>query len=164
MIIREIRLKDSKCFLEMLKKLDSETKFMLFESGERKTCEDEMKKIINKKIELGSLTLIVEDKDKIVGFLSAEKGFANRIKHSAYIVVGILKDYCGKGIGTKLFKHMEIWAQKNKITRLELTVMAHNEGALKLYKKMGFKIEGVKKKSIIVDGRYIDEYYMARLF
>ena len=27
---------------------------------------------------------------------------------------------------------------------LELTVMAHNERAIRLYKKMGFEIEGIK--------------------
>jgi RimJ/RimL family protein N-acetyltransferase len=41
--------------------------------------------------------------------------------------------------------------------------MIHNEVALKLYKKMGFKIEGLKERSMIVNGEYIDEYYMAKL-
>jgi len=31
-----------------------------------------------------------------------------------------------------------------------------NEGAIKLYKEMGFKIEGLKEKSLIVDGKYFD--------
>jgi RimJ/RimL family protein N-acetyltransferase len=41
--------------------------------------------------------------------------------------------------------------------------MAHNSGAIALYKKMGFEIEGTKNHSLIVDGMYIDEYYMAKL-
>lgn len=164
MIIREIRAEDSKGFLEMLIKLDNETQFMMFEPGERKTTEEKMKNIITEKCESGSLTLVVEDKDKIVGFLSAERGFANRIKHSAYIVVGILEKYCEKGVGTKLFSNLEVWAKENKITRLELMVMTHNKVAIKLYEKMGFKIEGVKEKASVVDGKYVDEYYMARLF
>jgi hypothetical protein len=28
---------------------------------------------------------------------------------------------------------------------------------------MGFKIEGLKEKSIIVDGKYVDEYYMGKI-
>lgn len=74
---------------------------------------------------------------EIVGFLSADRG-VNRIKHSAYIVAGILKEYCGQGIGTSLFNKLMEWAERNGITRLELTVMTNNERAIKLYKKFGF--------------------------
>lgn len=41
--------------------------------------------------------------------------------------------------------------------------MIHNEGAIRLYKNRGFKIEGLKEKSLLVDGRYVDEYYMAKI-
>jgi RimJ/RimL family protein N-acetyltransferase len=32
-----------------------------------------------------------------------------------------------------------------------------------LYEKYGFAIEGIRKKSMNVDGEYIDEFYMAKL-
>ncbi len=41
--------------------------------------------------------------------------------------------------------------------------MIYNDGAIHLYKKNGFVIEGVKRKSMILDGSYVDEYYMARI-
>jgi Acetyltransferases, including N-acetylases of ribosomal proteins len=163
MIIRKIKEEDSEKFLNMLKSLDYETKSMMYEPGERKTSIEEMKLNIKNIYASNSLMLIAEEEDNIIGFLSAERGFANRIKHSAYIVIGILKDYRGKKIGTKLFKELMDWALVNDITRLELTVMTHNEGAIKLYKEMGFKIEGLKENSLMVDGKYIDEYYMAKV-
>lgn len=45
-----------------------------------------------------------------------------------------------------------------------LTVMTHNSRAIALYKKMGFTIEGLKKHSMKVDGRYVDEYLMAKIY
>ncbi|MGN0972690.1 MAG: GNAT family N-acetyltransferase, partial [Aristaeellaceae bacterium] len=57
----------------------------------------------------------------------------------------------------------EGWARANHITRPELTVERPNEAARHLYEKMGFAIEGVRKRSMLVDGRPVDEYYMARL-
>ena len=33
-----------------------------------------------------------------------------------------------------------------------------------LYEKNGFEIEGIKKKSMLVDGVYVDEFYMAKLY
>ena len=56
-----------------------------------------------------------------MGYLSAEKGSLNRIAHSAYIVVGILSEYRGKGIGTEFFRRLDIWAEEMKVSRLELT-------------------------------------------
>jgi RimJ/RimL family protein N-acetyltransferase len=163
MIIRKIKKEDSEKFLNMLKQLDYETNNMMYEPGERKTSIEEMKINITNIYTSNSLMLLAEEEENIIGFLSAERGFANRLKHSAYIVIGILKDYRGKKIGAKLFKELIEWALVNDITRLELTVMTHNEGAIKLYKEMGFKIEGLKEKSLMVDGKYIDEYYMAKI-
>lgn len=163
MTIRPIVTEDAERFLNMLKQLDHETNNMMYEPDERKTTADEMKAKIEGIYKTKSLLLIAEEDNHMVGFLSAERGFANRIKHSAYIVIGILRSYRKKGIGEQLFDKMEEWAAESGIARLELTVMTHNEGAVHLYKKMGFKIEGVKEKSLIVDGNYIDEYYMGKI-
>jgi len=163
MIIRKIETKDSEKFLNMLKQLDNETTNMMWEPGERKTTIDEMDSDINNICNSKSLRLVAEDKGHIIGFLSSERGFAKRISHRAYIVIGILRDYRGKKIGVKLFEELEKWALENRVTRLELTVMEHNEGAIKLYKKMGFKKEGLKENSLIVDGKYVAEYYMGKI-
>jgi len=48
------------------------------------------------------------------------------------------------------------------LVRVELTAFVENEGAVKLYKSLGFEIEGIRKYSGIRDGKYADEYLMAR--
>lgn len=40
--------------------------------------------------------------------------------------------------------------------------MCPNTVAKNLYEKNGFVVEGIKKNSMIVDGEYIDEFYMAK--
>lgn len=163
MIIRPIKTDDSRSFLDMLKQLDRETSFMMLEPGERTTTVENMEENIKNMGSSDSLTLILEDEERIAGFLSASRGTAARIRHRAYIVIGILKDYRGKGLGEKLFQELERWTKEHHITRLELTVMTHNEGAIRLYEKMGFKIEGMKEKSLLVNGTYVDEYYMGKV-
>lgn len=163
MVIRKAEIEDSEGLLNMLKQLDYETKNMMYEPEERKTSIEEMKSNIENMNASNSLMLVAEENEGIVGFLSAERGFANRIKHSVYIVIGILKNYRGKKIGNNLFKELVNWASDSDIVRLELTVMTNNKGAIRLYEKMGFKIEGLKEKSLVVDGKYIDEYYMAKI-
>jgi len=161
--IKEGRPDDAQEFISFLKQLDSETSFMLYEPGERKTNVEKMTHRIEE-TNKNSLLLLAEDEGTIVGFLSAERGTANRTKHSAYIIIGILRNYRGEGIGRKMLEELDKWAMNNWIIRLELTVMKHNENAIKLYEKMGFKIEGIREKSCFVNGKFIDEYHMAKLF
>ena len=161
-LVRNIREDDAKKFLSMLIQLDNETKLMLYEPGERKRDISKIRSMI-KDAHPSSFIYVVEDDGKLVGFLSAKRGHVNRIKHRAYIVIGIMKSYTGKGIGRRLFNELDNWATDNGVIRLELTVMKHNERAISLYKKMGYKVEGVKEKSVVIDGDYVDEYYMAKI-
>jgi RimJ/RimL family protein N-acetyltransferase len=41
--------------------------------------------------------------------------------------------------------------------------LVNNEAALALHRKMGFGIEGRKKHSLLINGSYVDEYWMAKL-
>ncbi|BBB90037.1 MAG TPA: GNAT family N-acetyltransferase [Methylomusa anaerophila] len=164
MEIRKIEEKDVWSYYHLLHTLDNESKFLLFEPGERRTSPEELVIRIRNAERSGSLLLVVEaGGSRLVGFLSAERGFANRIRHKAYIAVGILEEYTGQGLGGRLFREVELWARNVGVVRLELTVMAHNKRALRLYEKMGFMTEGKYHKSLIVDGQYVDEYCMAKL-
>ena len=162
MIIRNIKLEDAENFLRMLLELDKETEYMMFEPGERINDVNIQRSRIKEMLTDRNLLLIAEENNEIVGFISVERGIPRRIKHVGYIVVGIRKDFRKQGIGTRFFEELEIWARQNNITRLELTVMCNNVVAKKLYEKMGFQIEGIKKNSMLVNGKYVDEFYMAK--
>ena len=41
--------------------------------------------------------------------------------------------------------------------------MTHNHRAIARYQKMGFVIEGLHRDALLVDGRYVDEFTMAKL-
>jgi hypothetical protein len=41
--------------------------------------------------------------------------------------------------------------------------MCHNEHGIRLYQKMGYQTEGVKQDSLWVNGKYVNEYYMAKI-
>lgn len=86
-----------------------------------------------------------------------------KIKHIAYIVIGIRKKFRHQGVGKKLFEELFKWAFQNQVTKLELTVMVNNLVALHLYQQNGFEIEGCKRNSIFQEGYYIDEYYMGKI-
>jgi RimJ/RimL family protein N-acetyltransferase len=137
---------------------------MLVEAGERSISTEQQKiRIQNVKRNENSTILVAEIDNKLVGYLLAMGGTARKTKHSVYIVIGILKNFRGQGIGTKLFENLEDWAFNQNVHRLELTTVMHNLAGVALYKKMGFVIEGTKKDSLFIAGEYVDEYYMAKI-
>ncbi|MBU1297925.1 MAG: GNAT family N-acetyltransferase [Bacteroidetes bacterium] len=164
MVIREIQTNDAEAFLNLCHKLDKETQFMMLEPDERTTTVNEQFAQIENIISKDNQTILVaEHNNQLIGYIRADGGRYKRNRHSGYIVMGILQSFIGQGIGTMLLRELERWAIENKIHRLELTVMVHNEAGLALYKKMDFGIEGTKKHSLFINGSYVDEYYMAKL-
>ncbi|MCI5902316.1 MAG: GNAT family N-acetyltransferase [Blautia sp.] len=160
---RRLSVDEAEQFWHLMNQLDYETKYMLYEPGERTKNLPRIELLIRDSLEGEDFLLVAETDNKLIGYISAQKGRLNRIAHSAYIVVGILMDYRGKGIGTEFFKRLNVWAGEKKITRLELTVICENEAVKRLYTNSGFEIEGIKRKSVCVNGKYLDEYYMARV-
>jgi RimJ/RimL family protein N-acetyltransferase len=165
MLIREIQPVDAENFICLIKQVESEAKFMLMEAGERKTTpEQQHEKLEHIKQQSNSTIFVAEqEKGKLVGYLIAIGGSVKRTKHSTYLVIGILQEYRGRGIGTKLFQRLEEWAINANISRLELTVVTQNEAGITLYKKSGFEIEGIKRKSLMINDEFYNEYFMSKL-
>lgn len=162
-MIRMITPQDAEAFLRLNNQLDKETKFMLYEPGERKTTVQAQEKAIRSMLDGGHSTIIVAEQDgTLIGQITVVGSSLMRKKHTAYIVIGIKQEFTGQGLGSKLFSAMEEWCREKGVHRLELTVMKPNIAALRLYEKAGFKIEGSKIHSLVLDGEYIDEYCMAK--
>jgi RimJ/RimL family protein N-acetyltransferase len=109
------------------------------------------------------IILVAEGDGQLIGYLRATGGTYNRNRHCAYVVIGIRQTFTGQGIGKQLFVELDKWALAHGIKRLELAVMVTNYAALVVYHRIGFEIEGLRRHSIIVDDKQVDEYYMAKL-
>lgn len=77
--------------------------------------------------------------------------------------MGILPAYRNKGLGERLIMRTIVEANRLGIDRVELEVYVTNLAAIRLYRKVGFKSEGMKAKSTLIDGKYIDSMMMALL-
>jgi len=161
--IRDRKREDVNEFCEFLSKLDNEAEYMLVEKGERNINKDVILNNIKAIINNGDICYIAKDERNIVGYAIAVREKFIRTKHVATIVIGILEDYCGKGIGSLFFQNIFDRAIENNIKRLELTVIRDNIRAVNLYKKFGFKVEGIREKSTFMNGKYYDELYMAKI-
>ncbi len=161
--IRERTADDAEMFYDFITKLDNETDYMLYEKGERIITSEIIRSNTENIIKDGNFCVIALDENIIAGYLIAVREKYIRTKHVASLVIGILEEYCGKGIGYEMFNHLFKWSGTNGVRRLELLVIAENIRAINLYKKVGFRIEGVRENATYKDGKYYDEYYMAKM-
>lgn len=161
MIIRKAITEDAEKLIDLMKHVE-ESGFMLFEPDERKTAPEQFSKRIEALGE-DSAIFLAEEATNIEGYLFAMGEGVRRKRHSVYIALGVAEGQRGRGIGTKLFKALESWAKEKGLRRLELTVMETNTAGLALYKKAGFDVEGTKKDSLIINGQFVNEYYMAKI-
>lgn len=87
-----------------------------------------------------------------------------RRKHAGHIAMAVRDDWQRRGAGTALLQAAVDLADKwLNLTRLELEVQVDNEGAIRLYKKFGFEIEGTLREYTFRDDAFVDVYIMARL-
>ena len=84
--------------------------------------------------------------------------------HGGVLGMGLLPQFRRRGIGTDLIRRSLIAAKAFGFHRVELMVRERNTDALELYKKVGFKIEGVQRDAVQVDGVYENLILMAVLF
>ena len=162
--IRHASEDDAEMWLALARRIDDETRFMMFEPGERVTTVEEQRSRFRAMTASGNQAMfLAEVNGEPVGYLGAMGGHFNRTRHKVYVFVGIREGFQGQGLGTALFTEMEAWARGWGAHRLELTVMPHNAAGLALYNKMGFEIEGTARHALRVDGAYVDEITMAKV-
>lgn len=93
--------------------------------------------------------------------------FSSGIKdgHRASVAIGILQEFWGIGIGTRMFEEMIRLAKERGTTRqIELDFVEGNTRARALYEKMGFRITGIKPDAVrFKDGRFVNKYMMVKV-
>ncbi|MDZ5697303.1 GNAT family N-acetyltransferase [Chelativorans sp. M5D2P16] len=108
--------------------------------------------------------LVAEVDDHIVGHGSLMTRKRARMAHVGDIVMGVADDFVGRGIGSAILQALlDVADNWRGLKRIELTVYAGNEPAIRLYRRHGFEVEGKHVKAGFTDGEYVDVLTMARL-
>jgi putative acetyltransferase len=160
--IRSIKLEDAASINEM-RRMDGVRENTLGIFSERVTRSEDFIKGLSENDHLLVAEVDENEVKKVVGLVGLHVNRNPRLRHSAVLGIMVHADYQGKGIGTALLKKVidlaDNWLM---LVRLELTVFVENDRAVKLYQSLGFQIEGIKKYAAIRNGKYADEYLMAR--
>ncbi len=110
------------------------------------------------------IPLVAVHEGQVIGNISLEQYTRIRQSHVGTIGMGVASTWQGKGVGSRLMQAaLAVADDWMNLRRVELTVFADNEAALKLYAKFGFEREGLLRDYAVRDGAYVDALTMARL-
>src|SRR5690242_7225389 len=161
-IIRQARETDALSLIALRRRLFEETSYMLWEPGEfKQTEDDERGRIIRLNRQPNSLILLAEAGKQLVGVLSATGDERNQLRHTSVLSVGVVRSHWSQGIASRMVQDAVTWSLTAGLKRLELTVHGANIRAVSVYMRYGFEVEGLRRSSLLVDGKYINEYLMA---
>jgi len=164
----KIKLKDGReVIVRFLAQDDKDRLFRMFSSMSEKAFEWSMAPYTMDVIERwigniqNSIPLVAEYENKIVGYAVICRYMHQRRKGLGDLAIYLHQDFHRIGLGTMMTEKLLELARKERMHRIELTVVADNEIAIRLYKKFGFKIEGVSKESFFgFDEKYHDMVHM----
>lgn len=112
--------------------------------------------------------LVCDVNGRVVGEGVIRRMSPRRVRHVAHVSVEVHPEFQGLGIGRALMLAMLGWAERvpkgrdGGILRVDLDVFAVNTRAVRLYRSLGFVIEGTRKDFVrFEDGSWSDDHIMA---
>ncbi len=112
----------------------------------------------------GQHRLVAELNGKVVGSGSITQAQRPRLAHSGQVGLMVHPDHWRQGVGSVLMAaYLNLADNWLNLRRVELGVYTDNEAAIRLYEKFGFVIEGKRRAVAFGNGRFQDDYVMARL-
>lgn len=159
-ILRPMRVTDASLYVRWLN--DPEVnKFLATRELTLKAEKEKLKKITK---ETPQQHFAIETKGGItIG--GAELSVKNKRARRAELGLHIGdKNYWGQGLGKEVMNLLlQYGFKKLKLHRIELDVYEYNKRAIALYKKLGFKKEGVRREHNFYNGKFYSTYHMSIL-
>ncbi|MCE3011094.1 MAG: GNAT family N-acetyltransferase [Proteobacteria bacterium] len=163
--IRSACKQDAPMILDLSKSVIEEEAYQLTSGAEFKlTIDAEEKWIVSHQLNPNHIILVAETNSKIVGMLDFSNGHRKRIAHTGEFGMSVEKSSRDQGIGSLSLSALCEWASSNSlIEKIGLSVHSNNDRAIALYKKIGFEVEGVRKRDLKYgEGQYVDTVVMGR--
>ena len=129
--------------------------------GQKTSLKKEQKWFAEYKLANDKKCFVVNYNNQPVGFVGLSNISRQNKNADLHVVIGEDK-YRGKGIGRKAVKWIVDYGfNKLKLHKINLGVVEQNEVAIKLYKSLGFEIEGKMKDEVFYNGKFYDFLSMA---
>jgi RimJ/RimL family protein N-acetyltransferase len=111
------------------------------------------------------LSVVAIFENTIVGVAAIHQYTRPRQMGIGGMMIYLHQDFHGVGLGTVMTENLLVLAKNKGLHRIHLEVVEENEAAVRLYKKLGFKVEGILKDAYYgADEKYHNMLVMGILF
>ena len=155
MEFRQADARDAHALAEYVKIVGGETDFLSYGKDTFNMSDEREARFIERfaRSEKDIMLIALED-GKIVANASLEASRVARFSHRSELSITVLKEYWGRGIGSRLMEIMIDFAKEKGIELIYLEARADNERAISLYEKFGFVKKGEVDKFFKINGEY----------
>ena len=163
-IFRTPSLADAAAMIEYMRMTAGETDFLLRTPEEVTMTAAEEEAYLSRIIESKYDCMIVcTVEGKLAGNCQISRHNKRKNDPRADVMIALLKEFWGLGIGTAMFREMIALAESWGLMQLELEVIEGNTRAIGLYEKMGFRTVAATPNAIrLPDGTMLKEFLMVK--
>ncbi|RDU36625.1 GNAT family N-acetyltransferase [Neobacillus piezotolerans] len=163
-ILKEATAEDAEAVLEYMKEILDDSPYLMTTPEEfTQTASQQQEWLAQMAEDPNKLVIVAELNGMIIGFLDFHNGNRIRNRHQGAFGMSVKREYRNMGVGNALLYALLEWAEGNpEIEKVTLEVFSDNANAIALYKKLGFEMEGIKRKAIKTDTGYHNLYLMAK--
>jgi RimJ/RimL family protein N-acetyltransferase len=158
LIVRPAAVADAEALVEIGRSVAGEDELWLTYS---RSVSDERRALKRLRRDTHTAVFVAETPAGLVGRLSLARDGNPVSRHVAELGLMVVAEERRRGIGTALIEEAANWARASGVTKLELHVFPHNEPAIALYRKLGFREEGHRHRHYRIGGHYVDAILMA---
>jgi ribosomal protein S18 acetylase RimI-like enzyme len=100
--------------------------------------------------------------ETIVGVQCVDRfaNYADSVSHVAHVGTWLLPE--GRGIGKQLWARSLAFAREHGYRKVVISVLAHNDRALRYYRGLGFTDIGLARDHVRLNGTFHDEVFLER--
>jgi ribosomal protein S18 acetylase RimI-like enzyme len=111
-----------------------------FAKYEMQLSKEELFVMLNRRGFVQELSFGAFDNEKLVSFTFNGIGLFNGIKTAYDTGTGTVEEYRGQGLASKIFAYSVPFLKKHRVVQYLLEVLQHNEKAVSVYTKAGFRV------------------------
>ena len=162
LIIKEPEPEEAPQILEYVNKIAGEIHFLTTNNGQFEVSIEQERQFVKEyQNSANKLFIIAKVGDVLVGSLTFTGGAREKTMHTGEFDFSVMKKYWGWGIGSKLVDTVIEWAKSTQvIKKINLRVRSDNDGAIAVYKRLGFAMEGLILRDICINEEFFDNVFM----
>lgn len=161
--VRRAEPRDAQGLVALAREVGAEPEGWLIADGDWRSVGEERRHLRAARTSAHVGVFVAETERGVVGRLTIARDPHPACRHVADLGLMVSLEARGQGVGSALLAAAEDWARAVDVRKIELHVFPHNDAAIALYERVGYRREGYRRAQFRRGGELVDAILMAKL-